>query len=78
MPHDINDMVAVASGSKKQVGIWVKNLWAATIDCLVVTATGTTNVASEGNTELWVASDEAGEARSAIRSAESPGRGLMC
>jgi hypothetical protein len=71
MTHNMDDMVAIASGSRRQVGVWARVLRAAAIGFLVVTASGTPEAGSS-NTELWVATDDADEARSAIRSAEGP------
>jgi hypothetical protein len=74
MAKNIDEMVAVASGSRNQVGLWAKVLRAAAIGFLLVTPMS----APEGdgtdtnNTELWVASEDADEARSAIRSADGP------
>jgi hypothetical protein len=73
MAFNMNKMVAIASGSRSQVGLWSKVLRAAAIGFMLVTPMSAQD--SEGtdyNTELWVASDDADEARDAIRSAEGP------
>jgi hypothetical protein len=74
MTRNMDEMVAVASGSRNQIGLWAKVLRAAAIGFLLVTPMsaqerGGTNT---NNTELWVSSEDADEARNAIRSADGP------
>ena len=72
MPHDMSKMVAIAAGSRKEVSRWTRILRSAAIGFLVVTATATPSPTSENPEELWVMSDDADEARNALRSAEPP------
>jgi hypothetical protein len=65
----MSSMVAIASGSRSQVGTWAKSLREAAIICQVVT--------SRGTSELWVGNNDVDEARSAILSAEPVGLSRM-
>jgi hypothetical protein len=64
-------MVAIASGSSKQMGRWAKALRAAAIGFMIVTPMCPPEVGETNNAELWVSNSDADEARSAIRTADS-------
>ena len=69
-PH-LDEMVAIASGSNSRVSAWGKTLRSAAIAFMVVTPV----TASEGDrndTELWVSSNDADEARHAISKSSGP------
>jgi hypothetical protein len=67
----MNEMVAVAAGPRNRVGLWAKALRAAAIGFMLVTPMSSSD-GKETNTEVWVTSEDADEARNAIRSAEGP------
>jgi hypothetical protein len=76
MSRSMSEMVAVAAGSRDRVGLWAKVLMAAAIGFMLVTPMSSSD-GKEANTEVWVTSDDAEEARNAIRSAKGSYDGLI-
>jgi hypothetical protein len=71
MSQNMGEMVAIASGTRNRVGRWARALRAAAIAFLVITPM-TTSEGDQNDTELWVANDDAEEARHAIQFTYGP------
>ena len=61
--RDLNNMVAVASGSKTQVGRWANCLKRAAIEYVVAEPFGPEAADPDFRAEVWVAEEDADEAR---------------
>jgi len=77
MTHNMNDMVAVASGPSTTVARWARLLRRAAISCHIAAVTWPDDGSDCKEAELWVIDALADEARSVIRSAEVPGAMLI-
>jgi len=77
MTHDMNEMVAVASGPAATIHQWARLLKRAAIPYHIATTTAVPEGKRSGDAELWVTDALSQEARSVIRSVDVSGAKML-